>query len=309
MFLHNPNAGPDHHSKGSLMTSLRLAGLSVGYRSTRKGFDLGRLLERQPDLLVVAGGDGTVSKAIKQLPDRRIPIAILPLGSANNIARSLGISGQPHELAESWHIERWRPFSIGRARGPWGERRFVEAVGVGPIAALMGKKVGAELTGARNIRKGRLTLQKVFRKAAPLDLDIRVDGRRLRGDMIAFEVLNVAYTGPSLRLAASADPGDGNLEVVTIPTLARAEMIEWLDAPQRTPPPTEVMRGRQVTIVGDLPVHRVDDEAMTPVDGATIEVALEREPAVILAPLVLDAACSPLIHQPAVLRRGMRHGG
>lgn len=52
------------------------------------------------------------------MPDRTVPVAILPLGTANNIARSLGIAGTPHELAESWHIEHARKLDIGAANGP-----------------------------------------------------------------------------------------------------------------------------------------------------------------------------------------------
>jgi diacylglycerol kinase (ATP) len=44
--------------------------------------------------VVIAGGEGTVVKAISHLYERNMPIAILPLGSANNIAGSLGIRGR-----------------------------------------------------------------------------------------------------------------------------------------------------------------------------------------------------------------------
>src|SRR5262245_19963348 len=55
--------------------------------------DLTRLLEDVPDVVIAAGGDGTIARAARTLARRGVPLAILPLGTANNIARSLAIQG------------------------------------------------------------------------------------------------------------------------------------------------------------------------------------------------------------------------
>ena len=65
-------------------------------------------LAQAEGLVVVAGGDGTVGKVIAQMPDRGVPVAILPLGSANNIARSFNVAGAPYELAEILHPLYWQ---------------------------------------------------------------------------------------------------------------------------------------------------------------------------------------------------------
>jgi diacylglycerol kinase family enzyme len=58
------------------------------------------------DLVAVAGGDGTVAKAARHMPDRNVPLALLPIGTANNVAHSLDLLG---ELRRSQPICRELP--------------------------------------------------------------------------------------------------------------------------------------------------------------------------------------------------------
>ncbi|SDR28523.1 diacylglycerol/lipid kinase family protein [Thermostaphylospora chromogena] len=52
---------------------------------------LEKALESSPDLLVVGGGDGTLSTAVKHVAHRDVALGVLPLGTTNNFARSLGL--------------------------------------------------------------------------------------------------------------------------------------------------------------------------------------------------------------------------
>jgi diacylglycerol kinase family enzyme len=285
LLVHNPTAGTDENSKEALISALKLAGYAVSYHSA-KGDDLDEELKRSVDLFIVAGGDGTVARVIARLPNRSIPVAILPLGTANNIARSLGIAGAPVHLAETLRFDRSQRLDIGAAEGPWGECNFVEAVGVGPIArSLEKRKSNGKTNGIDNMRKGRQGLQKLLRKAEPLDIEMIIDGKTLKGDVLAIEVLNVAYTGPALPLAPNADSGDGKLDIVYLTSGGRKEMIEWLDAPQEAPAPVEIIQGRKIKISGDLPHYRIDDKVYAPtVEAAVIGLKLEHEAAKVLVP-------------------------
>ena len=68
------------------------------------------------DLVVAAGGDGTVATAAGIAVRTSAPLAILPLGTANNIATSLGVSAPAPDLIASWATARRVPFDLGRAR-------------------------------------------------------------------------------------------------------------------------------------------------------------------------------------------------
>jgi diacylglycerol kinase (ATP) len=267
------------------LSALRLAGLSTFYCSV-KDDDFAAALHRTVELVVVAGGDGTVAKVIAQLPDRAIPVVILPLGTANNIAHSLGIAGAPLEMVEEL-LERGntRSLNIGRAQGPWGHRRFVEAAGLGALAQAIQKPRDGKSIGGDRLQMGRRRLQELLYRHEVLNVEVVVDGKTLAGDVLAVEILNVPYTGPALPLAPHADPGDGIFDIVCISGRRRRDMTSWLDAPHQSPPPVASERGRKVVITGDIPYQRVDDAVFDPGhERATIIIELEYEAAKILVP-------------------------
>jgi hypothetical protein len=70
---------------------------------------------------VVVGRDGTVGRLVRGLKDRSIPIAILPTGTANNIARSLGIVGDPKDILAGIARAPIKSLDVGVAKGPWGK--------------------------------------------------------------------------------------------------------------------------------------------------------------------------------------------
>ena len=133
MLLHNPTAGGAHPSAVELMEQLRAAGFSPRYQST-KDDSYREALNQDWDLVIVAGGDGTVTRVARGLRDRTTPIAILPIGTANNIARALGLEGDVAGLIARLGTAKPRRLDVGVAEGPWGKRRFLEAVGFGAIA-------------------------------------------------------------------------------------------------------------------------------------------------------------------------------
>src|SRR6478736_4892784 len=134
--FHNPTAGGKAFSKKNLLDSLRLAGFKVKYVST-KGRAFKTALKKESGLFVVAGGDGTITKILTGMKNRRVPVAIAPTGSANNIARSLGIHGTPQELVELWRSKHRMRLNIGSAQGMWGRRSFVESAGIGALAKFL----------------------------------------------------------------------------------------------------------------------------------------------------------------------------
>src|SRR5882724_75643 len=274
LVVHNPTAGIGRPSRAELLAALRSAGLSLSYCPTGdKAFP--ECLRESVDIVIAAGGDGTVAKTIRKLPNRNIPIAVLPLGTANNIARSLGIAGTPRELAAGWSLDRTRRLDVGVARGTWGQCDFVEAVGVGSLTKATREVDAISIENVNGTQHGRSMLSKLLAEAQPEQVQMMLDGRDLSGDLLLFEIMNISSIGPELLLAPDADPGDGLLDVVCVRKDQRHEMVEWLRAPDHRPAPVVVERGRQVAIGWTGTPLRVDDKVMTEPEGscaATVRV-------------------------------------
>ena len=135
--MHNPGAGDGQPSREALEAAVRRAGHHVSYQSTKEdgyGAALGAALEAATDLVVAAGGDGTVEKIARRIVGRDVPMAVLPLGTANNIATSLGVTGAWQDLVAGWAGGRPTCVDVGWIRTPWAEGYFLEGAGLGLLA-------------------------------------------------------------------------------------------------------------------------------------------------------------------------------
>jgi diacylglycerol kinase family enzyme len=154
--IHNPDAGDDHPAVDEFLGWIRAAGHAVTYQSS-KGDQWHRALDDPGDLLAVAGGDGTIRSVAARLVGRCIPIAVLPLGTANNISKTLGLADTPIEqLVAGWAMARRIPFGVGVADGPWGSTYFIEGIGIGLLAQAMAHLDRAALARVDN-REARVT--------------------------------------------------------------------------------------------------------------------------------------------------------
>jgi diacylglycerol kinase family enzyme len=281
--FHNPGAGAKV-AKKELLAALELAGIPATYCSTKSN-DFANVLKEPADLIFVAGGDGTVAEVVTRMPDRSIPVAILPVGTANNIARSFGIAGAPLQLVEAFRPDHWQRLDIGLARGPWGSRRFVEAVGFGPFARAMRELIDDDDDGAERLRNGRRTLGSMFVEASPLDITLRLDGKPLKGDFMAIEIANTTYTGPGLPLAPAGAASDGLLDVIAVEGPHLGDMLSWIAAPQQSAPPVPLRQARKVSISFQGASLRLDDEVLDAPRGESIAIELEPEPVKVLVPV------------------------
>ena len=286
LLVHNPTAGTKGHDRRSIVDALHLADIKVNYVSTKDG-DLNRALKKACDVVVAAGGDGTIAYVFTHLADRSIPIGILPLGSANNIARSVGIAGTPAELAEQWRAEHVHSFHLVEiTHGTYKRQLCTEGFGVGLMAALIKRRAkGKKADGADDLLRGRRALTALVSDAEPLHLEVNIDGKLWMSDLISVDVLNIPFTGPALPLAPNADPGDTLLEVIGFERNKRDEVIEWIKSPQEDAPPARVGRGEQIEICWRDADSRIDDEV---VDGEShwrqALVRCDPEPLRILVP-------------------------
>ncbi len=275
--VHNPTAG-DGQDIDDVVKLLTDAGHEVRHRSS-KG-DWKKLLQDPGDVVVAAGGDGTVRKVALAAADRDLPFAAVPIGTANNIAKTLGLVGDARELVHSWDDTEGVPIDIGEVEASVGSRRFVEGVGGGWLAELIARAGEVEeelrLLGRETDRALHL-LSDVLRETTASRWRISADGTDLSGEYLAVEILNIRFAGPNVPLAPDADPSDGLLDLVLVTDADRDGILEYLD--QRlhlasgVMPPLKTERAARLSLEAPAGVRlHVDDKPWpdgAPLAGAT----------------------------------------
>jgi diacylglycerol kinase (ATP) len=217
-------------SAKELKKLLESAGHDVRYQSAKeKGWK--QALKKEADLVVVAGGDGTVGRVTRRMAGRGIPMALLPSGTANNIARTLGQLERPfEELVRGWDSARHVNLDVAVAKGPWGERNFVEGIGVGLFASLLGRSETQQPKKTKRPVEDALgRLKRLVEKLEPVEVAAKLDGRDISGRYLMLEVLNLPYVGPNLHLAPDSAPGDGEFEVVMVSEPERPRLAAYLE--------------------------------------------------------------------------------
>lgn len=286
LLLHNPTAGSEDHDRIRLLAKVEARGYVPVYCSTKSdGFP--DILAASFDLIAIAGGDGTVRKVVTRLGRRDTPIAILPLGTANNIARSLGIPLQGVHLPRPGELSgSLGKLDLGLARFGTTETVLAEGVGMGALAATMDEKVGKGETGLGKLLAARAVVAKVISRTKPFKASVRIDGRAVEGRFLFVETLLHAFCGPALRLCPPAHSGDGVLDVVLLDEAHREEMAAWVLSPENSDPPVRIERGRKVVLEwSDRPPLRSDDDRLElPSSVKSIEIGVDAPPLDVVVP-------------------------
>ncbi|WP_374367947.1 diacylglycerol kinase family protein [Dongia sp.] len=297
ILIHNEGAGDGKIDAEALIKVLAAAGVPTRHCSP-KDPQLADCLAGAEDLVILAGGDGTVARILSQLPDRADRrIAIVPLGTANNIAQSLGIlssiePGAGEEILSGWKHAETRFIDIGLAKGPWGEQRFVEGVGIGPLARTIIQFKSEGVSAVDSMRLGREALSRNVAYATSLASPLRIDGAPTAEDLLMAEIMNIQHAGSRVRLAPDADSGDGLFDVVTLATAARDDFRAWLaKGSDKDLPPVTIRRARAVDIEWQGELLRIDDYSPKTMDrSGRVSIGFATQRLAVLVPLAQDAS-------------------
>jgi diacylglycerol kinase (ATP) len=247
LVFHNPSAGHAELSRDALTGALQRAGHDVRWFEKGEG-KLSEALAEPFDTVVVAGGDGSVGAVGRELAARPLPIAILPAGTANNLAKILGAT---HEnLIQRLADGRVVSFDLGAIEGSISRQLFLEGVGRGPFAdtvALLDFLEHRQSPAGREdeLMRDLHALRESVLTSDTCECRIDLDGQEVRGEFVMVEITNAGVIGPNLQLSPGAVPFDGLLDVFLVDASEREELLKLVIERRENSPPTTTFRTRR----------------------------------------------------------------
>jgi diacylglycerol kinase (ATP) len=215
LLLINHHARKGQQQSEAAVQQLHSFGIKLIEESMPPPEQLSALIRRykdQVDCVIIGGGDGTLNAAIAGLVDTNLPLGLLPLGTANDLARTLGI---PADLAQACQIiatGKFELIDIGWVNGQY----FFNVASLG-----LSVKITRQLT--KDIKKkwgvfayGVTALQALW-QSRPFHADIRLaDGQIHRVKTLQIAVGNGRFYGGGMTVAPDAAINDQRLDLYSL---------------------------------------------------------------------------------------------
>lgn len=220
ILLYNPQAGNrqivthlDYITKRIQMMGyeLRL------YRSKMQGaieeYIVANINEENTDMIIVSGGDGTINECINGLFKKKadIPIAILPLGTANDFAHTAGITTNIRGALDVITEKNIEFVDIGKVN----DKCFINVCNMGLFSGVS-HVIDPELK--RNFGKLAYYIKgfEELHNYQCMDLCVRTEEKNISGKYILVLIFNGQGAGGFNKLAKNADIKDGKFDVICI---------------------------------------------------------------------------------------------
>ncbi len=206
-------------------------GFEVLERLIDRPTEIGETIRRERDrvdLVVLAGGDGTMNAAAEALVETGLPLGILPLGTGNDLARTLGIPTSIPEALMIIAAGRRHAIDLGRVNG----KHFFTAASVG---------LAAELTRHHTVERKRrwwllayvFSVTDAWRSTRPFRARLRCNGRALTLQAIQITVGNGRYYGGGMTVSEDAAIDDARLDLYCLKPLGFWRLVVLFPALRR----------------------------------------------------------------------------
>ena len=183
-------------------------------------------IQRGMRLILVSGGDGTIDIAAGAMVDTEATLGILPTGTRNNIALSLGIpTGDLAKAVALLRRGRRVRIDVGQAHSGRSHPWFLELASVGLVSALY--------PGADELQHGNLArisdLLATLISMPVAEMRLNLEGGKQPISTMGHVVLaaNMPYLGPNFRLAENISPFDGLIDVFVFANLNKLELLGY----------------------------------------------------------------------------------
>ncbi len=259
LIINNIASGYGEGAIYDYMRSFVQDGDEIAFRSTDGTTDLRTFLydAENFDLVVAAGGDGTVSTVAYLLAETGIPVLPFPAGTANLLAMNLMSPTEPHALATITRDQKMMDFDIGEIELSDGQRMgFSIMAGAGYDATIMkGAAAGKKIFGSVAY------FTSAFTNTTPqfANFNIDIDGKRIKSSGVGVLIVNFSKLQFDLSVVHENLPRDGAFDVVIlntkdafglIPALFASVLDRTGEYPSRTDA-LEIYRGSEIVVYAD----------------------------------------------------------
>jgi diacylglycerol kinase (ATP) len=267
--LVNPTAGK---GKGGRVAPAVESALTAAGRSVRRivGRDAGEALDLAHaavahglSALVAVGGDGMVNLALQSVGGTPTPLAIVPAGTGNDIARSLGVPlDDPAAAGRAVVDVPAREIDLGRV----GSRWFGGVLGSG-FDSMVNERANRMSwpTGRARYNLAILAELRVFR---PVPFVLELDGERWETEAMLVAVGNAQSYGGGMRVTPGAVMDDGLLDVMVLGPISKPEFLKVFPTVYKGThvehPAVTIRRARVVSLAAAGVVAYADGERLEP---------------------------------------------
>ncbi|MDA7026768.1 diacylglycerol kinase [Bacillus sp. CLL-7-23] len=228
--IYNPTSGRELFKKNlpKVLQKFEQAGYETSCHATTSEGDAVKAAknaaERQFDLIIAAGGDGTLNEVVNGLAplEKRPRLGVIPVGTTNDFARAVGIPREDILKAVDTILEgETRSIDIGRVNGQY----FINIAGGGRLTELtydVPSKLKTMLGQLAYYLKGMEMLPSL----RPTDVEIEYDGKLFSGEVMLFLVMLTNSVGGFEKLAPDSSLNDGMFDLIILKRSNLAEFIK-----------------------------------------------------------------------------------
>ena len=214
LLLVNRNARRGAAAADGVVEALAGHGIRVTEESSRNPKSLPGVILRHKDdadLVVVGGGDGTLNAAADGLVRAGLPLGVVPLGTANDLARTLGLpdgtAGACRVIAEG-HSRR---IDLGSVNG----KHFFNVASLG-LSVDVTERLSADVKRAWGVLAYAKAAAEAVVRARPFRADIEAGGRVYRVRTVQIAVGNGRHYGGGMTVAEDAEIDDNSLDLYSL---------------------------------------------------------------------------------------------
>lgn len=187
--------------------------------------ELIRRYQNQVDLVIIGGGDGTLNAAVEALVDTQLPLGILPLGTANDLARTLEIPSSLPAACEIIATGKVHRIDLGWVNG----RYFFNVASLG-LSVQITERLSKEAKSRWGVLAYAVTAVKVISQARPFRAEIRVKGESIRVRTVQIAVGNGRHYGGGMTVADDATIDDCRLDLYSLEIRSWWQILALLPA-------------------------------------------------------------------------------